>query len=163
MVYYFIGQPGSGKTTLGKKLYNFLKTEKETRNFPFKNWRSYTFHVDGDGLRELYQNKDYTEEGRRKNITNAQGLIKYLHTNKCNVVVSIVTPYLDLRESFKKELGCDIVEILVHTTEKRERDHYHVKDFEYPESNFIDIDTTEDSPELSFSRILTELIKLDKL
>ena len=32
MIYWFTGQPSSGKTTLGNKLYKFLKTEK-------RNWR----------------------------------------------------------------------------------------------------------------------------
>jgi adenylylsulfate kinase-like enzyme len=156
MIYWFIGQPSSGKTTLALKLHKFLKTEK-------RNWRRDVFHVDGDGLRELYKNKDYTEQGRRTNITNAQALISYLHENGCDVVVSIVAPYLDLREDFKEKYGADIVEVYLHTTEKRERDHYHVKDYEHPISNFIDIDTTKDSPNTSFSKIITNLHKLDKL
>lgn len=156
MIYYFIGQPSAGKTTLGEKLYKFLKTEK-------RNWRRTVFHVDGDDLRELYQNKDYSEKGRRTNIKNAQALIKYLHYNGCDVVVSIVTPYLDLRESFKKEFGADIVELFVNTTEKRERDHFHVKDFQKPEVNFINVDTTKDSPKTSFSKIINHLINLNKI
>ena len=29
MIYWFTGQPSSGKTTLGTKLHRFLQTEKE--------------------------------------------------------------------------------------------------------------------------------------
>ena len=50
-----------GKTTLGKKLHKFLQTEK-------RNWRKDVFHLDGDDLRELTHNKDYSEKGRRNNI-----------------------------------------------------------------------------------------------
>ncbi len=31
MIYWFTGQPGAGKTTLGKKLHSFLKTEKRNK------------------------------------------------------------------------------------------------------------------------------------
>ena len=63
MIYWFTGQPSSGKTTLGTKLHRFLKTEK-------RNWRRDVFHLDGDDLRLLTINKDYSEEGRRNNIRN---------------------------------------------------------------------------------------------
>ena len=80
MVYWFTGQPGAGKTVLGTKLHNFLKTEK-------RNWRRDVFHLDGDDLRELTVNKDYTEEGRITNIRNAHMITEYLHNNGCDVVV----------------------------------------------------------------------------
>ena len=47
MIYLFTGQPGSGKTTLAKKLQMWLQTDK-------KNWRKSVFHIDGDQLRELF-------------------------------------------------------------------------------------------------------------
>jgi adenylylsulfate kinase-like enzyme len=68
MVYWFTGQPAHGKTVLGKKLHSFLKTEK-------RNWRETVFHLDGDDLRELTVNKDYSPEGRINNIRNAQMIV----------------------------------------------------------------------------------------
>jgi adenylylsulfate kinase-like enzyme len=156
MIYWFTGQPAAGKTVLGKKLHKFLQTEK-------RNWRKSVFHVDGDHLREIYQNKDYSERGRRLNITNAQALVEYLHKCECDVVVSLVAPYLDLRESFKDKFRDDIVEIYVHTTQSRERDHFHVANYEPPQINFIDVDTTRDSPDNSFSKLINHLTKLNKL
>ena len=44
MVYWFTGQPGAGKTVLGSKLHEFLKSEK-------RNWRKDVFHLDGYDLR----------------------------------------------------------------------------------------------------------------
>ena len=76
MVYWFTGQPAHGKTVLAKKLHNFLKTEK-------RNWRKDVFHLDGDDLRELTVNKDYSPEGRINNIRNAQMIAEYLHTKGC--------------------------------------------------------------------------------
>jgi adenylylsulfate kinase len=157
MVYWFTGQPSAGKTVLGSKLHSFLKTEK-------RNWRKDVFHLDGDDLRELTINKDYSPEGRVNNIRNAQMIVKYLHTQGCDVVVSLVAPYRWLREEFKNEIGFEnFQEFYVHTTEKRERDHFHAKDYEAPELEFINVDTTKDNPKTSFSKIINHLTKLNKL
>ena len=122
MIYWFTGQPSSGKTTLGHKLYKFLQTEK-------RNWRKSVFHLDGDDLRKLTQNKDYSDQGRQNNIRTAQTITEYLHNNDCDVVVSLVAPFISLREEFKEKLGDDIVELYTHTTERRERYRYRVKDY----------------------------------
>ena len=135
MIYWFTGQPSSGKTTLGNKLYKFLKTEK-------RNWRRDVFHIDGDDLRKLTVNKDYSDKGRETNIRNAQMIAEYAHNNGCDVVVSVVAPFRKLREEFKDKISTDIAEIYLHTTEKRERYKFRAKDYEAPEINFIDIDTT---------------------
>lgn len=157
MIYWFTGQPGAGKTVLGKKLKSFLETEK-------RNWRKDVFHLDGDDLRELTTNKDYSEEGRINNIRNAQMITEYLHNNKCDVVVSLVAPYRWLREEFKEKIGFDnFQEFYLHCTDKRDRDHFHTKDYESPEVEFIDIDTTKDTPEKSFSKIINHLTKINKL
>ena len=156
-IYWFTGQPGSGKTTLGKKLHNFLKTEK-------RNWRKDVFHLDGDDLRELTANKDYSEEGRISNMKNAQMITEYLHNQGCDVVVSLVAPYRGLREEFKDKFSDgDFQEIYLHTIEKQERDNFHAEDYEQPEINFIDIDTTKNSPDTSFSKLINHLNKLNKL
>jgi adenylylsulfate kinase-like enzyme len=157
MVYWFTGQPGAGKTVLAKKLHKFLQTEK-------RNWRKNVFHLDGDDLRELTINKDYSEQGRINNIRNAQMITEYLHNNRCDVVVSLVSPYRWLREEFKEKIGYgDFQEFYIHTSQERERDHFHVVDYESPIVEFIDIDTTKDTPEQSFSIIINNLLKLNKL
>ena len=156
MIYWFTGQPSSGKTTLGTKLHRFLQTEK-------RNWRKSVFHIDGDDLRKLTVNKDYSDKGRENNIRTAQTMAEYIHNNDCDVVVSLVSPFRELREELKEKIGEDIVEIYVHTYEKRERYKYRVRDYEAPEINFIDIDTTKDSPDASFSKIINHLNKLEKL
>jgi len=150
MIYWITGQPSSGKTTLALLLKKHLELEK-------KNLRKEVFHIDGDDLRNLSSNKDYSPMGRVNNIRNAQMIAKFIHNKDCDVVVSLVAPFLDLREEFKIDLGDNIVEIYTHTTEKRERDHFHVKDYEPPTENYIDIDTTLDSPEESLMKILKQL------
>ena len=108
MIYWFTGQKNAGKTVLGKKLKSFLETEK-------RNWRKDVFHLDGDDLRELTVNKDYSPEGRINNIRNNQMITEYLHKNGCDVVVSLVAPYRWLREEFKERIGFEnFQEFYVH-------------------------------------------------
>jgi adenylylsulfate kinase len=146
-IYWFTGQPGAGKTVLGKKLVEFLGTEK-------RNWRSNVFHVDGDDLRELTINKNYTKEGRIQNIRNAQMIAEYVYKNGCDVVVTLVSPYLEIREEFKQRIGNDLYEFYVHTSKKRERDEFKVDDYEAPTQKFMDVDTTKDNPIQSFTKII---------
>ena len=129
MIYWFTGQPGAGKTSIAEVLLDHLP----------KN----TFHVDGDDLREIFNNKDYSETGRRKNIELAQHITHFLHNKGTNVVVSLVSPYRDQREEFKQKIGDDIIEIYVHTENLRGREDFHVKNYEEPLENFLDMDTSD--------------------
>ena len=156
MIYWFTGQPGAGKTVLGTKLKDFLQTEK-------RNWRKDVFHIDGDDLRELTLNKDYTEQGRIQNIKNAQLLAYFLQNKNCDIVVSLVAPYKDLREEFKEVCRDTIVEIYVHTNRKRNREEFKVKEYQAPEENFFDVDTTSDNPTQSFTKLIHYLKEVDKL
>lgn len=146
-IYWLTGQPGAGKTVLGKKLVEFLSTEK-------RNWRSKVFHIDGDDLRELTINTNYSKEGRIQNIQNAQMIAEYIYKSGCDVVVSLVSPYRDIREEFKLKIGNDFEEFYIHTSKKRDRDEYKVSDYEEPLINFFDVDTTKDNPIQSFTKIV---------
>ena len=156
MIYWFTGQPGAGKTVLGTKLKDFLQTEK-------RNWRKDVFHIDGDDLRELTLNKDYSEVGRIQNIKNAQLLAYFLQNKNCDIVVSLVAPYKELREEFKTICGDDIVEIYVHTNRKRNREEFKIKEYQAPDENFFDMDTTSDNPTQSFTKLIHYLKEVDKL
>ena len=138
MIYWFTGQPCAGKTILANKLKEVLPN---------------AFRIDGDEMRELFTNKDYTINGRVVNVGTAQRIAHYLHNQGHDVIVSLVAPYVDQREDFKTLLGDSIVEFYVHTTEPRERDHWKAEAYVAPKKNFVDIDTTEDTPEQSFEKI----------
>ena len=142
MIFWFTGQPGSGKTTLGKALLEKLDD---------------VFHIDGDDLRGLSANVDYSEQGRISNIRTAQSIAMYLDNKGKNVVVSVVAPYKWLREEFKERHNVN--EIYVHTSEIRGREHYFAEDYEKPEENFLEIDTTSVSVEECISRVLEEFIE----
>jgi adenylylsulfate kinase len=143
MIIWLTGQPGSGKTTLA----DWLKA----------HFYNNAVIIDGDDIRDVYQNKDYSEEGRRKNIERAQDLALFLHHKKFTPIVSLVSPYRDQRELFKEKLGNDIKEIYVYTTDIRGRENYHVENYEPPLVNFIDIDTTNEDQFTSFQKIRQQL------
>ena len=141
MIYWFTGQPGAGKTTLAVALKRALKL----RGLP-------VVHFDGEELRALMDNYDFTEAGRRRNITTVQALATKLHAEGVGVVTSFVSPYRQLREDFKKRES--VLEIYVHTTAVRGREGLFVKDYEPPLVDFVDIDTTHLGVEECLRKIL---------
>jgi adenylylsulfate kinase-like enzyme len=154
MIYWFTGQTGAGKTVLATKLKEFLQTEK-------RNWRKDVFQIDGDIVRELTDNQDHSKVGQTENIKDTQLIAEYIHSSGSDVVVSMVTPYKELREGFKAEIGDKIVEIYVYTTKKKLVPT--TSDYEVPEENFFEINTTSDNPTQSFSKLINYLKDIDKL
>jgi adenylylsulfate kinase-like enzyme len=139
MIYWLTGQPGAGKTTLGAWIM---------ASFPTKS-----IHIDGDDMRECFQDKDYSETGRRRNVERAQNIAKFMHHKGNTVVVSFVSPYRDQRENFKNLMGKDLVEIYVHTSDDRGRTSYFVSDYQEPLENFIDCDTTDSTEHKTFLKL----------
>jgi adenylylsulfate kinase len=139
MIIWLTGQPGSGKTTICKRIL----------------WdKPGVFHIDGDDLRDLFDNKDYSEGGRRKNIELAQQIAHYLNKKGSDVVVSLVSPYKDQRDKFKEKMGDNLVEVYVHTSETRGREDFFVKEYGQPTENYLDIDTTNESVEETTKKVL---------
>ena len=97
------------------------------------------FHVDGDNLRALTLNKDYSEQGRIDNVRGAQKIAHYLHNEGYDVVVSLVSPYRWQREELKTAVGEGIKEFYINTTEPRERDQFRVENYEVPLENFTNM------------------------
>lgn len=140
MIVWLTGQPGSGKTTLAKMILSRADSE----------W----FNIDGDDIRELFDNKDYSEHGRRENVKLVQKLSQYLHSKKKHVVVSLVSPYKDQREEFKNKMGSAVVEVYVNTSEHRDKESFFVEDYEPPTENFINICTDNISVEECVKKLL---------
>ena len=152
MIYNFIGKLHTGK----KKLAKHFRTDLLMQHNVLKR----VYMIDGDKLRDLFQNKDYSEAGRRKNIERAYSIARYLQDLSPfnDVIIALVSPFQDLREELKE--ATEVTEIYVHTKNKRGREHFHTN-FERPIYNFIDIDTT-DVDELTSVNELLEKIKLKK-
>lgn len=142
MIYYIVGQPHAGKTTLSKLLKQHLYPQN-------------IIQIDGDDLRDIFQNKDYSEEGRRNNIKRAQDIAMFLNAKGIDVIISLVSPYKDLRDDLKGK--SDVTEIYVHTDDIRGRENFHVENYEKPTENYIDIDTTGVSEFTSLGELITKI------
>jgi adenylylsulfate kinase-like enzyme len=137
MIYWFTGQSGHGKTILGDRLFELLKTEK-------RNWRKSVFHIDEEKL-------------QTSDIHTIQTIAKYIHDSGCDVVVSCISPKKNIREDFKNKLKNDIQEFYVYKTNDISLE------YEPPTENFFAVDTTRGSMETSFNKLVNYLTQNDKL
>ena len=131
MIMWLTGQPGSGKTTLANQIISKLKENDS----PIK-----IINLDGDDLRNINKNKDYSKEGRIKNISTAISIMRFLANKNYICVVSIVAPYRFLRDELKTEFP--FLEIYLHTSEVRGRENFFAQDYEEPiDSKHLKLDT----------------------
>ena len=137
-VIWLTGQPGAGKTSLGEEIKKKLGQK--------------AIIIDGDDIRFLFDNQDYSIPGRRKNVEFVQKLIEFSYKNGFISVVSLVSPFKDLRDLTKKRFRT--LEIYVHCDEIRGREHFHVDYYEIPDNNYLDLDTTNKSINQSFNELL---------
>tara|TARA_Y100001933_G_scaffold250661_1_gene287221 strand:+ start:617 stop:1075 length:459 start_codon:yes stop_codon:yes gene_type:complete len=129
MIIWLTGQPGSGKTTLANSLISLLKEQNKK-----------VINIDGDDLRSINKNQDYSKEGRINNIKTAISIMRFLASKKYICVVSIVAPYRFLRDELKQDFPFQ--EVYLHTTEIRGREKFFVQDYEPPvDDKFISLDT----------------------
>lgn len=146
MIIVFIGQPHSGKTTLAEALQiEFFGMYK--RSYPV---------VDGDEIRRIFQNKDFSTEGRLKNLNRISDIARFLKDKYQVVMVSAVYPLKEARAYL--ESICDEV-LWVHLSydEARGRENFHVEDYELPEDevkNLLKLNTSQLNITECLSKIL---------
>jgi len=140
MIYLFIGQPGTGKTEMAGRL-----VEKLGKN---------TIWIDGDDLREIFPNTDYTYSGRIRNIEKSFTIARFMSQKGYDVVISMVCPYRAIREDLKA--NNEVVEILFDRPHFAGKDKLHVQSFERPNENY-QIFVNGDDLEKSFGELLSGL------
>lgn len=117
MIIVLFGQPHSGKTTIA----NAIKQERDVEI------------IDGDQLRDIFQNKDYSKEGRIKNLNRASDIAHYLNsTTDKDVILALVYPYKEAR-NYLNSLGSEVKWVYLMYEVDRGREKFHVADFDYPE------------------------------
>ena len=149
-IIWLTGQPGSGKTTLANSLIDNLSKEKPEIKI---------INIDGDDLRNISKNKDYSKEGRIKNISTAISIMRFLANKRYLCIVSIVAPYKFLRDELKEDFP--FLEIYLHTSDIRGREKFFAKDYEIPtDPNTLSIDTGELTIKESADEILNVYRKM---
>jgi adenylylsulfate kinase-like enzyme len=130
MIIVLFGQPHCGKSTIANEII------KHTSTF---------VNIDGDKLRELFVNKDYSREGRIKNLNRASDIAHFLNSIRNNVILSLVYPYKEARD-YLNSLTKDVRWVHLTYEGERGRESFHVKDFEMPtEERILHIDTSSTS------------------
>jgi len=133
MIIWLTGQPGSGKTTLANSVIDKISNAEDNLKI---------IHLDGDDLRKINKNKDYSKKGRINNISTAISIMRFLANKDYLCIVSIVAPYKFLRDELKEEFP--FLEIYLHTKEIRGREDFFAKDYEIPtDPKTLSIDTGE--------------------
>ena len=89
-VLWMTGLPCSGKTTLARKLQEFIPNLAV---------------LDGDELREWLSPKDFSREGRNEHNRKVAHLAKLLAKHRVPVSVSLISPYFENREFARKIIG----------------------------------------------------------
>lgn len=142
MIIVLFGQPNSGKTTLSDELFEYVDSET-------------THCIDGDQLREIFQNKDFSREGRLKNLQKASDIAAYLNHTGSDVLVSVVYPYKEARD-YLNSIASNVNWVYLHYTGERGREQFHVKDFELDlsEEKVLSLNTSELSIEECVDQII---------
>ncbi len=151
MIIVIYGQPCSGKTTLSKKLNGWLKSQSRRINLHF---------MDGDSFRKIFANKDYSREGRNRNLQLASVVAHYEHSLNEVVLMSFVYPYKEAREYLNELTGHDVMWVYTYydtMLHQRGRESFHVADFEHPEENEADLILNTGS--MSEQECLEEIVK----
>jgi adenylylsulfate kinase-like enzyme len=125
MIILLFGQPASGKTTLANK-------------FEYNN----QILIDGDRWRDITQNKDYSKEGRLRNLKGAFDMALYLEKEGFLPILSFVTPYEELRQ-YLNEKSSALVQIYLTYNTDRGRNSYFATEFDQPSGSYLHLDTSE--------------------
>lgn len=140
MIILLYGQPASGKTTLANRL-------SEEYILPF----CFYIKIDGDRWRDVTQNKDYSKEGRLRNLKGAFDMALYLEKEGFTPILSFVTPYQELR-NYLYENANKLYQIYLKYSEDRGRNMKFANDFEEGQCDLI-LDTSAYSIDECISKI----------
>ena len=136
---WMTGLPSSGKSTLADALTerlkgNGLKVER----------------LDGDIIRQhLWRELGYTKEDRDENIRRVIYLAKLLTKNGIITITSFISPYRELREQARREIGSFLevyVKCPVEVCMKRDREGLYQKALAGEIANFTGVSDPYEEP-----------------
>lgn len=166
MIIWIHGKSNSGKTILAKQIL------KEVKNY------NKTFvHIDGDEIRKIFSNNDYSLEGRLKNAKFIQNLVFLLNKNKVNVIVSTLSIFKKILILNRKKIK-NYFEILVKSKQtnlyKRDKRNIYSKrsktkrnvvgeDIKYLDTKSYDFVIDNNSTKKKLLNNAKKIIRINKL
>ncbi len=161
---WMTGLPCAGKTTIARKLQEHIPNLAV---------------LDGDELREWLSPKDFSKESRNEHNKRVAYLAKLLLKHEVPVAVSLISPYIENRETARRIIGDDkfietFVKCSLGTCEERDvkgmykkARNNEIKNFtgiqdpyEEPTNSKIVVNTDEEGLDDSINKIITRLIEL---
>ena len=135
---WITGLAGSGKTTIGKGVFQRLK-EKELN----------TIFVDGDQYRKVFGSSGYSKEERLVVAKNIVKLCKFLIDQNINVVCCTISLFKEIHEQNKKQFKnyyeifvfCEIEELI-----KRDQKGLYSKALRGEINNVVGVDIKYSKP-----------------
>jgi len=139
-IFWLTGLPCSGKTTIAKELAKRIHAEI----------------LDGDDIRKIVINNDFSTEGRRKHMLAIAEFASILSKYN-NVVVSLVSPLKNVREEIKKRYP-NLTEVYVYadidTCRKRDVKGMYKLAMEGKIKNFTGIDDPYEAPDAAVTTMV---------
>ncbi len=86
-LYWITGLSGAGKTTISKLLYEHMRTVQNN-----------IVLIDGDQIREVYQDRDYSESGRERISYTNMRLCKLLTDQGIDVIIAVI----GMKDAYRK-------------------------------------------------------------
>ncbi len=150
-VIWITGLPGSGKTTLGLAIADFLRDELDGPR---------TQILDGDEIRkDFWPELGYSEEERQANVLRTARLARMLVGHRVLPIVCLVSPNAQARKMARDLVGY-MSEIYlwapIDLILKRRPSFYRIP-YDIPQSPQFVFDTSEHSPEEILGRIFEEI------
>ncbi|NBH32495.1 adenylyl-sulfate kinase [Clostridiaceae bacterium] len=153
-LYWITGLSGAGKTTIGTLLYEYLKSKKDNVVF-----------IDGDKTREVFQNKDYSEDGRRKQTYMNRNLCKLLTDQGIDVIIAVIGMRHEYREWNRKNIQ-NYFEIYLHVPIeiliKRDSKKIYSRAVRHELTNVYGIDMPYEEPQNPDIRICNDSVLTPK-
>jgi len=147
-VFWLTGLPCSGKTTIGKELVR--RTNGEL--------------LDGDDLRRIFNNQDFSHAGRRNHMLSVAQLA-YRFSKYAPVVVALVSPLEQVREEIKQSypgMKEVYVKCSVEECERRDVKGMYAQARKGMIKNFTGLDASYDIPKSPWRTVNTERHTIDE-